>query len=197
MNYIRKLAALAKENGGIIETKIAAQHGISKAMLYQLCRAGKIQRIVKGQYIFPDDMQDELLSISCRSEKIIFPHDTALFLHEISERTPFVHTLTAPSGCMPSASIRTECKVYYIKPELFALGRTMLKTPAGNFVPCYDLERTICDVIRSRNKIGTEVFISALRQYAASPKKNLNRLNEYARQLRVLNVLRQYLEVLL
>ena len=51
MNYIRKLAALAKENGGIIETKIAAQHGISKAMLYQLCKAGKIQRIVKGQYI--------------------------------------------------------------------------------------------------------------------------------------------------
>mgnify|MGYP005787568277 CR=1 FL=1 len=72
MNYIRKLAALAKENGGIIETKIAAQHGISKAMLYQLCRAGKIQRIIKGQYIFPDDMQDELLSISCLAQKKSF-----------------------------------------------------------------------------------------------------------------------------
>ena len=50
--------------------------------------------------------------------------------------------------------------MYYIKPKLFELGKTMLQTPAGNPVPCYDLERTICDVIRSRNKIGTETFLS-------------------------------------
>ena len=84
-----------------------------------------------------------------------------------------------------------------IKPELFELGKTMLQTPAGNPVPCYDLERTICDVIRSRNKIGTETFLSALKQYAVSPKKDLNRLDDYARQMRVSGVLRQYLEVLL
>ena len=137
------------------------------------------------------------LSISRRSGKIIFSHETALFLHGISDRTPFEHTVTAPSGCIPSAAIKAECKVYYIKPELFELGKTMLQTPAGNPVPCYDLERTICDVIRSRNKIGTETFLSALKQYAVSPKKDLNRLDEYARQMRVSGVLRQYLEVLL
>ena len=204
MDYMAELAAIAKENGGIIETKTAAQHGISKAMLYKLCKAEKIHRIVKGQYVLPEDMQDELLSISRRSGKIIFSHETALFLHGISDRTPFEHTVTAPehtvtapSGCIPSAAIKAECKVYYIKPELFELGKTMLQTPAGNPVPCYDLERTICDVIRSRNKIGTETFLSALKQYAVSPKKDLNRLDEYARQMRVSGVLRQYLEVLL
>ena len=79
-------------------------------------------------------------------------------------------------------------------PELFELGKTMLQPPAGNPVPCYDLEHTICDVIRRRNKIP---FLSALKQYAATPKKDLNRLDEYARQMRVSGVLRQYLEVLL
>lgn len=64
-------------------------------------------------------------------------------------------------------------------------------------VPVYDLERTICDVIRSRNKLGTETFLAALKMYAASPRKNLNKLNTYATQLRIANVLRQYLEVLL
>jgi len=87
--------------------------------------------------------------------------------------------------------------VYYIKPELFELGKTMLKTPAGNEVPTYDLERTICDVIRSRNKLGTETFHAALKLYAADPQKDLNKLNFYAKQMRVANVLRQYLEVLL
>ena len=102
MDYIAELAAIAKEHGGIIETKIAAQHGISKAMLYKLCKEDRIHRIVKGQYILPDDMEDELLSISKRSTQIIFSHETALFLHGISDRTPFEHTITAPSGCIPS-----------------------------------------------------------------------------------------------
>jgi len=197
MDYMTELTAIAKTHGGIIETKTAAQHGISKAMLYKLCKEDKIHRIVKGQYILPDDMQDELLAISNRSERIIFSHETALYLHGISGRTPFEHTVTAPSGYIPSAAIKAECKVYYIKPELFDLGKTMLKTPAGNDVPAYDLERTICDVIRSRNKLGTETFLAALKLYAANPKKNLNQLNTYAKQMRVEKVLRQYLEVLL
>lgn len=197
MDYITELNAIASEHGGIIEAKVAAQRGISKAMLYKLCKEDKIHRIVKGQYILPDDMQDELLSISKRSDRIIFSHETALFLHGISDRTPFEHTVTAPSGCIPSTAIKAECKVYYIKPELFELGKTVMKTPAGNEVSCYDLERTICDCIRSRNKMGTETFLAALKMYAASPKKDLNRLNTYAKQMRVANVLRQYLEVLL
>ena len=197
MDYMTELAAIAKSHGGIIETKIAAENGISKAMLYKLCKEDKIHRIVKGQYILPDDMQDELLSISMRSENIIFSHETALFLHGISDRTPFEHTVTAPSDCLPSAAIKSECKVYYIKPELFGLGKTKLKTPAGNEIPAYDLERTICDVVRSRNKIGTETFLAALKRYAANPRKDLNKLSSYAKKMRVSNILRHYLEVLL
>lgn len=197
MDYMTELTAIAKSHGGIIKTKIAAQHGISKAMLSKLCKENKIQRIVKGQYILPNDMQDELLAISNRSEKVIFSHETALYLHGISDRTPFEHTVTAPSGCIPSAAIKSECKVYFIKPELFELGKTTMKTSAGNDVTAYDLERTVCDIIRSRNKLGTETFLAALKLYATNPKKDLNKLNSYAKKMRVSNILRQYLEVLL
>lgn len=88
MDYMTELSAIAKTHGGIIETKIAAQRGISKAMLYKLCKENRIHRIVKGQYILPDDIQDELLAISNRSNKVIFSHETALYLHGISDRTP-------------------------------------------------------------------------------------------------------------
>lgn len=197
MNSMNELKEIALAHGGIIETKTASERGVSKSMLYKLCKENKIHRIAQGQYIFPDELQDELLSISKRSDQIVFSHETALFLHGISDRTPFEHTVTAPTGCTPSQSIKAECKVYHIKPELFDLGRTTLASPAGNIVPVYDLERTICDVIRSRNKLGTETFLAALKLYAASPKKDLNRLHTYAKQMRVANVLRQYLEVLL
>lgn len=197
MDTMAELTAIAQEHGGLIETKIAVTHGISKAMLSKLYKENRLYRIAQGQYILSDDMQDELLSISKRSEQIIYSHETALFLHGISDRTPFEHTITVPSDYTPSVAIKSQCKVYYIKPELFDLGRTALKTPAGNDVPAYDLERTICDVVRSRNRLGTETFLSALKLYAANPKKDLNKLNSYAKKMRVANILRPYLEVLL
>ena len=197
MNTISKLQNIAKNNGGIITTSKAAEAGISRALLWKLNNENKIQRIARGQYIFEDDIQDELLSIGLRSDKIIFSHETALYLHGISDRTPFEHTLTVPTGNIPSAVVQAECKMYFIKPELHDLGRTLLKTQFGNEVSCYDLERTVCDIVRSRNKVGTETFLAALKAYAARPDKNLNRLYSYAKQLRISGILRRYLEVLL
>ncbi len=106
MEYIDRLSDIALNHGGIIEPKVALQSGISRAMLSKLCKEGKLDRIAKGQYILPDALQDEMLSISMRSENIIFSHETALFLHGISDRTPFEHTITVPTDCLPSASIR-------------------------------------------------------------------------------------------
>ena len=197
VDYIQELRNIAAQNGGIIDNKTAAIHGISRAMLAKLCAEERIQRIFRGQYIFADEIQDKLLSIDKRSPYIIFSHETALFLHDISDRTPFKHSITAPSGKVPSKAILDECKVYYIKPELFELGKTVLVTPAGNPVTVYDLERTICDIVRSRSKLGTKTFLSALKSYAANPKKDLNKLDLYAKQLRVSGVVRRYLEVLL
>ncbi len=197
MDTISKLRNIAKKNGGIITTSKAVQEGVSRALLWKLNNEKKIQRIARGQYIFEDDIQDELLSIGLRSDKIIFSHETALYLHGISDRTPFEHTLTVPTGCIPSAIVQNECKMYFIKPELHDLGRTTLKTPFGSEVNCYDLERTICDIVRSRNKVGTETFLAALKAYALRPDKNLNRLYSYAKKLRVSSIIRKYLEVLL
>ena len=197
MDTISKLHNIANDNGGIITTSKAAKEGISRTLLWKLTNENIILRIARGQYIFEDDIQDEILSIGLRSDKIIFSHETALYLHGISDRTPFEHTLTVPTGNIPSVVVQSECKMYYIKPELHDLGRTKVKTPFGNEVSCYDLERTICDIVRSRNKVGTETFLAALKAYAARPDKDLNRLYRYAKQLRVSGILRKYLEVLL
>lgn len=197
MNYPTILKALSEQGNNIITTAAAEGVGISRAMLSKLCKEGKIQRIAKGQYMLVDEIPDELFSICLRTEHLIFSHETALFLHGISDRTPFVHSITTPANRVPSPALREECKVYYIKPELFELGCSEMETTFGNRVPCYDLERTICDTIRSRNKMGTETFLAALKQYAASPKKDLNRLNNYAKKMCLTSLVRQYLEILL
>lgn len=197
MDHDRILNTLSPNGTDMITTKAAEEAGISRAVLSKLCKAGRLQRIARGQYILSDAMPDEMRSISLRTEHLVFSHETALFLHGISDRTPFVHSITTPSDRIPSSVLREECKVYYIKPELFELGRTKMTTTFGNQVPCYDLERTICDIIRSRNKMGTETFLAALKQYAACPRKDLNKLNSYAKKMGLTNVVRRYLEVLL
>lgn len=197
MDFAKILTIIAKSNGGIIDNKVAAKYGISRAVLSKLCFNGKIQRIARGQYILAEELQDELLSITLRSQWLVFSHETALFLHGFSNRTPFVHTITVPSNKIPSKNMQEGCKIYYIKPELFELGKTILKTPAGNQVAGYDLERTICDIIRSRSRVGDETFLFALKKYVASPQKDLTKLYVYAKRLGVAGVLRRYLEVLL
>lgn len=121
MNCLDTLKLIAKKNGGIINNKEAEKYGISRAILSKLCIDDKLQRITRGQYILSDDMQDELLSISMRSKLFVFSHETALFLHGISDRTPFEHTITAPSGKVPSKPYKRNVKFITLNPNYSSL----------------------------------------------------------------------------
>ena len=78
-----------------------------------------------------------------------------------------------------------ECNCYYVKPELHQLGAIDMKTTFGNVVQCYDAERTVCDLLRSRTRIDEETVIAAIKNYAESRNKDLNKLSEYAKQFKV------------
>jgi len=197
MDTMDIIESIAEENSGIITNRTALERNVSRATLSYLCAKEKITRIAAGQYIIQNEFEDELYSISLRSSNIVFSHETALFLHGLSDRTPFLHSITAPCGNLPSTSLRGGCKVYTIKPELFELGVTTITTQFGNNVKVYDLERTLCDIVRSRSRVGTETFLSAVKAYSKRPDKNLNVLSDYANRMGITNILKTYLEVLL
>jgi hypothetical protein len=108
-----------------------------------------------------------------------------------------MHSITIPSKASVPKSMKQQCNCHYIKPELHLLGATVRKTTFGHEVPCYNLERTICDLIRSRSRYSVETITDAVKAYAASSEKDLNRLSEYAEQFHVTKALKPYLEVLL
>ncbi len=186
-----------KNNNNMITTSQAVKLGFSRALLSWYVKEGVLERERQGVYVLSDTVYDDMYAFMLHSEKIVFSHDTALFLNDLSERTPFVHTVTIPSNTRLSPGIRDECICYYIKPELYELGITDRKTTFGNRVRCYNAERTVCDLLRSRNRLGEETVISGIKKYAASTEKNLKLLAEYAPQFGVSKILRRYLEVLL
>jgi len=182
---------------GIIHTADAVDAGISRTTLGTLVKKGQLERIAHGQYIYPDSMTDELYLLSKRSRKIIFSHETALFLHDMAERTPFLHTLTIPSNSKLSPVLSDGCKIYYVKPELHQLGRCRVMSKMGNEILAYDVERTVCDILRSRNRIDNQIFAEAMKSYVSRKDQNWGRLRDYAEIFRVTKLLRQYLEVLI
>jgi len=88
-------------------------------------------------------------------------------------------------------------KVYMIKPELFETGLVSLSTKMGHFVRSYDVERTVCDILRSRSRIDDQTVVAAIRNYAGRKDKDMNKLGAYASAFRLTRILRRYLEVLL
>ncbi len=185
------------EHNNILSTKQLLDIGISKMTLTNYVREGVLERCGHGYYTLPDAIEDDMYLLILRSKHIIFSHETALFLNGLSERTPFIHAVTIPSNTAIPASVKDICKCYYVKPELHGIGLIERRTTLGNIVRCYDPERTICDIIRSRSRLDEETVISAIKNYSGYKDKNLINLGKYAEQFKVSKSVRQYMEVLL
>jgi len=197
MKSIDSVNELLRLGNGVLLASEAEKAGISRMQLSKMVKDGILVRSRRGVYVKDGEIEDELYTIQKRAQKIIYSHETALFLHGLTDRTPFRYSITVPSGYKPSQSIRDKCKVYYIKQNLIDLGRTEAPSGYGHQIISYDMERTICDVLRSRNKIDGQIFSEALKNYSVHKNMNLNRLDNYAQQFNVRKLLRQYLEVLL
>ncbi len=86
--------------------------------------------------------------------------------------------------------------LYYWKEENLSLGVTETVL-SGHTVRITNLERSVCDAVKYRNKIGLEVCAEILRTYLRKEGRNLSLLTEYAKQLRVWSTLKNYLEIAL
>jgi len=190
------LTELSRQHGHI-RTSDAEAAGVSRAMLAKHVRMGRLERIAHGLYVLPDALPDELFLLQQRVPGIIYSHETALFLHDMAERTPFEYSVTIASGKKLSPAASEGVKVYRVKPELHELGMITLPSKMGHEVRCYDLERTVCDVLRSRNRIDDQIVVAAMKAYAVHKKQDMNMLRQYAQAFHVTKLLRQYLEVLL
>ena len=194
MNEIRILS----QDNDYLTPEIARQNGISKYGFYRFIHENELERIAKGIYSKEDILVDDLYVISQRCPKAVFSHDEAFYYHGLSDREPLVHTVTVYSGYNAHRlKADAKCNVYYIRKELLDIGRTIVKDNFGNDIPMYDLERTICDLVRNRSSIEMQEFSSVMKAYIARKDKNLNLLMEYARRFRIENVIRRYMEVLL
>lgn len=198
MTQFEQLDNLMEANEGLLLTKEVVSAGISKPVFYDYVKSRDLHCVGHGMYLSRDAWWDPfyLLHLSC--PQIIFSHDVALYFHDLTDREPMQHTVTVKTGYNPSRLKKNyNAQVYTVKEDLYKVGLITMKTDYGHDVPIYDMERTICDVIRSRRNIEIQTYQDALKWYVRSRDKNLRRLMNYAELFHVEKMLRQYLLVLL
>jgi len=192
-----EIQSVLKQNGGIVTTAQANEVGVSNERLRLLVHSGDLERVTTGVYILPDEFVDKMYINQLRRPKIIYSHETALFLHELTDRDPISYMVTVPTGYNPTRLQADGLTVFTIKRELHKIGVTKLTTMFGNVVTVYDFERTICDCLRSRNYLDIAVVTDAIKRYSKRKEKNLNTLMQMAETFKVTKQLRSYMEVLL
>lgn len=197
----QKIDQIVQEHGGIVFTRNLVEAGISKPVFYSYVRENRLEKLAHGVYADINSTRDEMYLLHLRSNLSIFSHETALKLHgfqihkESAEKQ--ILNITLATGYNPSHLTADGIKVYTVKKDLLPLGKIEAKTQYGYTVYTYDIDRSICDIIRSRNKLEEGITQEYIKQYAKRVDKNLKNLTHYAYQFRINKILNGYLELLL
>ena len=197
MKGIDMILRMAKENNGVITAAMVTQSGISRGNLKYLADSGKLERSARGVYMLPNVWDDELFNLQSRFKRGIYSGETALFLWDLTDRTPNYYSMTFPYS-YNLANVKTnKIKCLTNIESLYSIGVTEVKTPSGNFVKVYNRERTLCDILRKGSRTDIQIVTEAFKRYVKQSEKNIPLFSEYAAIFKVEKKVRSYLEVLL
>ncbi len=198
VNPMDRIRGLLKDQNGILFTSDLVKSGIPSTYLSLLVKKGELQRVCRGVYSAANDtMVDEMASLQARYKRAVFSHETALFLLGLTDRTPLFFSMTVPSRYNATSLKASGVKVYFVNRRLLPLGAITVQSPHGNDIKTFNLERTLCDVLRNRNQMDVQLVNEALKNYVIRKDRNIDQLYELARQFRVQRIVREYIEVLL
>jgi len=184
------------DKNGVITSSDVSKYGVHRSILRKLTESGRYYRVARGIYIRNDEWEDEFYLLQKKYSRGVFSHATALYLHGYSDRVPLKFQMTFPKGYNSSSLNKENVEICRVIPENYNLGIVEVKTPGGNIVKAYDLERCLCDMLRGKGD-DIQLVQSAIKRYVLSKERDINKLLHYAKQLRVEPKVKKYLEVLL
>jgi len=188
------IKSIAKLNNGIVTTRMIEPLCIGREFLTYLVNKEELEKVERGIYQLKDTNDDKFFEIAYKYKKVVFSHMCALYLYNLSEQIPYSYTVTVPSGYhIDGRSINS--KVYYIKKDNYELGITKVSTTCGNLVKAYDIERCICDIIKSK-KIDPEQVKKSVKEYLKRKDKDLNKLSIYSKKLKCYERVMEYIGLL-
>ena len=193
---INKILKIMKNNKGIITSSQIETYGIPRAYLSKMVEKNIIERIERGIYVTKDYEYDEYYLFQLKYPKTVFSYNTALYFYEMTERTPIKMDVSIPKNYNPHR-FKDIVNVYRINDELFELGIVEKKSPQGMKVRTYNLERTICDIIKEKDSIDIEIRNKAIKKAIKSKEFNASKMFEYAKKMNIYDKVKNYMEAII
>lgn len=193
----KRLTDIASEHNGYVTSTQATEAGIPRRLLSEAVETGGLVQVDRGLYALPETWEDPYLVAQHRFAKGIFSDETALYLHDMTDRAPIQLTMTFSRNYNKTAAKAAGIVCRSCADVVLSLGLVEVRTMYGNVVRTYDLERTLCDVMRGQRFVDEQVVNPAMKAYVRRRDKNIPKLLSYARKLGVEKKVQAYVRVLL
>ena len=191
---IEIIESIMKINNGYVTSKELSNFGIHRMYLNIMKEKGMIEKVGNGIYIDSSKIEDSYFVFGLELPNIIYSHMTALYFHGLSIKAPNdKYDITVPNNYF-NYKIKNH-NVFYVDKNIYELGLTQVDTPMGNKVKSYDIERCVCDIIRSKNRMDLEHVKYSIREYIKRKDKDLVKLSKYADKMGIKNEVMDFMEL--
>lgn len=191
---IEIIEELMRVNNGYITSRIISELGIHRMYLNIMKEKGIIERIGNGIYIDSSKIEDSYFVFNLELPNVVYSHMTALYFHGLSIKAPNDKYDITVRKNYNSKHLKKH-NVFYVDKDIYELGLTEVETPMGNKVRVYDIERCICDIIRSKKRMDSEHIKYSVREYIKRKNKDLVKLSTYADKMGIKEEVMNYVDV--
>ena len=196
MQKNEKIKEIFQNSGGILPLKKLRNEGVSWYYLKMMLENGEVELIKRGVYKLKDyEVHDFVELINLAPKGVICLHSSALF-YGLSTFIPIEMNVAIPKKSKIDMPAYPPIKLFYWDDKQYKLGINQIEID-NCMVSIYDKEKTVCDLIRLRNKIGLSDAKEVLKEYLSKKERNIDKLVKYSKILRIRTVMDQYLTVLL
>lgn len=198
MNAKQKAIKIFKKNQGLLRTAEAIRLGIHPRTIYQLRDEGLLEQLAKGIYRLlevPDFSEPDLVLVSKKIPRGVICLISALAYHEITTQIPHFVYVAIPTKARPSRLEYPPLRYFRYSEKVYSSG-VETKLIGGYPVKIYNIEKTLADCVKFRNKIGMDVVIEALKMYWQHKGTQIDKLYEYAKINRIEKILQPIMETI-
>jgi predicted transcriptional regulator of viral defense system len=184
---------------GIFRARDLANLNLPRGELAKLVDEGRLLQLSRGLYTLPDRVVTEhstLAEVAIKFPRSIFCLLTALQIHGLTTQSPHQVWLAVDVKARAPQMQYPPLKVVRFSGEALETGVQTKVIDEVVSICVTDIEKTIVDCFKYRNKIGIDIAIEALHEAWRSKRMSMDQVWEYAKICRVNNVMRPYLESL-
>ena len=194
-----KLIEFIKQNGGFARYSDLLKAGFYKALINQALESRQIERLSRGVYSLPGNLDishPDFVTVSTMIPKGVICLISALSFYEVTDEIPRCIDVAIPVGTRVKEIHNIPIRYYRFSQKTWEAGIEE-HVIDGHKIKVFNLAKTIADCFRFRNQIGLDVARSALKNTLEQKKANHRDIMKYASICRVTRIIKPILETLI